>query len=106
LALGRGAYHTGAFPFGQLDGNASDAACRCVDQNPLSARKTCGIEERLPCRQPGERQAGCMNVVDRPRLKGHIGLLNDDVLGIGPISSYVGKTENLVTHLESHKVRA
>ncbi len=58
------ANHNGSDIAGELHGDRTDTARGAVDQDGLACREVCVVDERLPCRQPGDRQGGGHGVAD------------------------------------------
>jgi hypothetical protein len=95
------ANHDGSDLAGELHRYRTDTARGAVDQDGLACREVGVVDERLPCRQPGDRQGGGHGVVDVSRKGSEVAGLHCAVFGQGAVASPVAQAEYPLAHTEA-----
>jgi hypothetical protein len=95
------ANHDGSDFAGELHRNRTDTARSAVDQDGLAHCEMRVVDERLLCRQPGDRQGGGHGVVDVSRKWSEVACLDCAEIGQGAIAGPVAQAEHPLTHTEA-----
>src|SRR5580704_3590083 len=85
-----------AFPVRELHCKRTYAARSAVDQHSLARDKFSVVKERLPRRQTGERNGGCLLEVERLRFRRHIGSSDCKVFSCASVAIERRKAVHLV----------
>jgi hypothetical protein len=88
--------HVRAGQTGELHADRADTAAGAVDHHRLSALEVPVVEQRLPRREPGLRERGGLDMVERLRLRCERAHFDRDVLGGPPVAVTVDEAIDLV----------
>ncbi len=92
------ANHDGSDFAGELHRDRTDTARGAVDQDGLACREVGVVDERLPRRQPGDRQGSGHGVIDVSRKGSEVARLHCAVFGQGAVASPVAQAEYPLAH--------
>jgi hypothetical protein len=95
------ANHDGSDFAGELHRDRTDTAGGAVDQDGLACREVGVVDERLPRRQPGDRQGSGHGVIDVSRKGSEVARLHCAVFGQGAVASPVAQAEYPLAHTEA-----